>query len=353
MNYDITFHPSWWHQYAGVDFVQDFFDDPAYRMDCDLKMQRTLYDHFGKYGLGRKQPEKRPILGTDYLAAGYLYSELMGCEIRYQPDNSPQVLCRNLEIEEAAALSAPVLAESEVWARTQRQIDWLQQTFGRVEIHVNLQGIQNVAMDLLGEELLIAYYTEPELAQKVLQTVTDLTIDVGRRFRMLSDELSGGVTAIIRRDAPKAYLTSNCTVEMISNEMYEQFLLPMDQQLAETFSPFAIHHCGKSMEHVVRGYSKVPHLQFAEVGAFSDVKAVRRALPGVFLNARYSPVRLMQASREEIFSEVEALHRDGAENGGRISVSCVGIDSKMPEQQLLHFLDACEAVSQKYASAAI
>ena len=24
MKYDITFHPSWWHKNAGVDFTQDF-----------------------------------------------------------------------------------------------------------------------------------------------------------------------------------------------------------------------------------------------------------------------------------------------------------------------------------------
>ena len=33
IKYDITFHPSWWHQNAGIDFSQPFFDDPEYRMD--------------------------------------------------------------------------------------------------------------------------------------------------------------------------------------------------------------------------------------------------------------------------------------------------------------------------------
>ena len=92
--YDITFHPSWWHKNAGIDFSQPFFDDYKYRMDCDVKMRRALYDHFGAYGIGEKNPQPRPLIGTDLLAAGYLYSELMGCGIVYQPDNSPQVICR-------------------------------------------------------------------------------------------------------------------------------------------------------------------------------------------------------------------------------------------------------------------
>ena len=61
MKYDITFHPSWWHENAGVDFTQEFFDDPEYRMDCDVKMRRTLYERFGEYGLGEKDPRSVPF----------------------------------------------------------------------------------------------------------------------------------------------------------------------------------------------------------------------------------------------------------------------------------------------------
>ena len=119
--------------------------------------------------------------------------------------------------------------------------------------------------------------------------------------------MSGGVTAIVRQTVTECYLTSNCSVEMISNALYEEFLLKFDQELADAFGNFGIHHCGKSMEHVVEGYSKVKGLTFAEVGAFSDIKTVRSNLPGIFLNARYSPMRLMNASKEDIFSEVKDL----------------------------------------------
>ena len=58
--FDITFHPSWWHKHAGIDFSQPFFDDYKYRMDCDVKMRRALYDHFGAYGIGEKDPGPGP-----------------------------------------------------------------------------------------------------------------------------------------------------------------------------------------------------------------------------------------------------------------------------------------------------
>ncbi len=348
MKYDITFHPSWWHKNAGVDFTQNFFDDPEYRMDCDVRMRRVLFEKFGEYGIGEEHPEKRPLLGTDLLAAGYLYSELMGCDIIYEPDNSPQVVCAHLDEDSIDDVEIPDLEKSEVWARTQKQIDYLKKEYGRVETYVNLQGIQNIAMDLMGQDVLMAYYSAPEEVDRLLCKITEFSIDVGKRFYALSDDVSGGVTAIIRQTRPLCYLTSNCSVEMVSNQIYEDFLLKYDQQLAEAFPHFAIHHCGRSMEHVVDGYSKVQNLEFAEVGAFSDIKAVREKLPGVFLNARYSPVRLMNAAKEDVEKEVAALAENGQENGGLVSISCVGIDSNMPDEQILSFLEACRKISGSY-----
>lgn len=343
MKYDITFHPSWWHDNAGVDFTQEFFDDPEYRMECDVRMRKTLYEHFGDYGMGEKEPEKRPLLGTDMLAAGYLLSELMDCGIIYQADNSPQVQCRNLDEESIEDVAVPNLDKSPVWARTQRQIDYLLEKFGYVEPYVNLMGIQNIAMDLMGQEVLLSYYTAPDEVDGLLGKITELSLEVGKRFKALSDDISGGVTAIVRKTRPDVYLTSNCSVEMVSNDIYEKFLLKYDRKLADEFKHFGVHHCGKTMEHVAEGYSKINGLEFAEVGAFSDIKAVRKKLPGVFLNARYSPVRLMNASKAQIKEEVQSLVQDGQENGGLISVSCVGIDNQVSDTQIRCFLEACAA----------
>ena len=209
---------------------------------------------------------------------------------------------------------------------------------------MNLMGIQNIAMDIMGQDVMVAYYTAPEEVDGLLDEITKLSIDVGKRFKALSGDISGGVTAIVRQTMPEVYLTSNCSVEMVSNEIYENFLLKYDQKLADAFGDFGVHHCGKTMEHVAEGYSKLKGLVFAEVGAFSDLAAVRGRLTGVFLNARYSPVRLMSASEEEIRREVEALARDGQENGKNISVSCVGIDKNVPDQQIRWFLEACRSI---------
>ena len=314
-------------------------------MDCDVKMRRALYDHFGAYGLGEKDPQKRPLLGTDLLAAGYLHSQIMGCDIIYQADNSPQVVCRKIDAEEIAGIHAPKLEESPVWQATQKQIDYLLEKYGRVEPYVNLMGIQNIALDLLGEDIFMAYYDEEEEVSRLLGEITDLSIEIGQRFRRLSDDISGGVTAIVRQTVPECYLTSNCSVEMVSNAQYEEFLLQWDQKLADAFGSFGIHHCGQSMEHVVEGYAKVRGLTFAEVGAGSDIAAVRAALLDIHLNARVSPVSLMTMDDRQIEELVRSLYENGkAADGEKISISCVGIDKDVTDERICAFLKACAAL---------
>jgi len=343
IQYDITFHPKWWNKNVGIAFTKDFFNDPEYRMDCDIKMRKALYERFGGFGIGEKAPKKRPLLGTEFLAAGYLYSQIMGCDIVYQEDNSPQVICMKLDETTIGTVQVPNLDKNPIWQDTQKQIQYFLDQYGHVETYINLMGIQNVALDMMGQELMISYYTAPEEVDLLLGKVTKLTLEIGKRFQLLSSDLSGGVTAITRKTMPECYVTSNCSVDMISNNLYEEFLLKYDQLLADAFPCFGIHHCGQTMEHVVEGYKKVKGLQFAEVGAFSDIKAVRHALPNIHLNARYSPVHLREVAKEDIANEVQTLVTLGKseETGRNISVSCVGIDDQVSDEKIISFLEAC------------
>ena len=339
---DVTLHPAWWHRHAGVSFGSAFFDDPEYRLEADCRMRRVLFEKFGQYGLGEERPEPRPILGSDLIASGYLHSMLLGCPVRFAHGNPPEVLCANLSDDAVLGLQPPDLTSSPVWQATERQIDWLLARFGRVEPCVNLMGVQNVALDLRGQQLYMDYYENPLLAHRLLSVCAESIAAVGLRLRGLSGRISGGVTAIVNQTAPDVYLTSNCTVEMVSRQIYEEFLLCHDRRLAALFQPFGIHHCGQTMEHVSQAYAQVAGLAFAEVGAGSDLAAVRRHMPGVHLNARVSPVWLAQATYEEISSAVHALIEAGRPEN-LLSVSCVGIDASVEDGQVIRFLQACQS----------
>lgn len=330
---DVTFHPGWWHRHCGVDFDKRFFDDPEYRIACDVKMRKLLYEKFGDYGIGEANPQPRPILGSDLIASGYLYSELLGCDIRYSKDAPPEVISNELVLEEFVNLKA-----QPAWKKVEEQVEWLMKHYGYVVPCVNLQGVQNLAIDVRGSEFMMEYYEEPEQCERILEICTRLSIETGEYFYQFSDRISGGVTAIVNQTVPKAYVTSNCTVDMISPSLYEEFLLPCDQMLAERFPVFGVHHCGTAMERYALEYAKIkPHLEFAEVGAGSDIAVVRAALPDTFLNLRYSPVKLKTASAEEIRADIEAAKKAGGDPA-LVSLSCVGIDADVSDEQVKAYL---------------
>ncbi len=333
---DITFHPRWWNENVGVEFDEKFFWNPEYRIKADQAMRKELYQRFGELGLGEKDPTPRPILGSDLIASGFLYSAIMGCEVCYAPNDPPQVIQKNISDQELSALSMIDIDQNLLWKDTLKQAKILEEQYGEVISHINLQGVQNIALDLRGSELFIDYYTKPQEAEKLLQCCTQLMIDTGKVFKQFSPYLSHGVSAITRIVAPDIYLTSNCTVEMISEETYEKCLLHFDSQLAKVFRPFGVHHCGKSTERLAKAYAKL-YPEFVEVGAFSDIAAVRKAMPEVFLNLRYSPVKLKSVSKKELANDITSMFRANGDSK-KVSISCVGIDNEVDDEIIREFL---------------
>ena len=337
---DVTFHPSWWYRHAGVEFDEKFWFDADYRVDADVRMRRTLYDYFGDLGIGEKDPMPRPILFSDLLASGFLYSQLLGCEVVFRKDDAPQVLAAGLTDEQVDALRAPDLDTHPLWQRVQCQIDGFLQRYGYVESAINLMGIQNIALDLRGDELFCDYYDdESDRKDRLLGVATELSLDIGRRLYAVSRTVSGGVTSIVKQVCPSVYLTSNCSVTMISGEQYREHLLPYDTRLAEAFPCFGIHHCGSNMENAIEEYLKVPNLRFLEIGAGSDLDRIARALNGrdILSCIRYSPVALKTDTPEQIRRNTEAaIAAFGSDE--RLCFSCVGIDRDVEIEKVREYL---------------
>ena len=204
-------------------------------------------------------------------------------------------------------------------------------------------GVQNIALDLRGQDLFVDYYDPDSPAEHLLDVACQTMLVACARLRAYTPYLSAGVTNVIGHVCPEVFLTSNCSVEMVSQKIYEEHLLQFDTRLAEAFAPFGIHHCGRTMEHVVGGYAKVPNLAFVEVGAFSDLAAVAAALPDTIkINARYSPVRLMDVKEDDLNRELSEMAR--IVPGQRLSISCVGLDKEISDGQVKLFLETCRRV---------
>lgn len=338
---EVVFHPSWWNRHFGLKFDEGFFFDPERRVKDERTMRSALHARFGDLGLGEKNPPPRPVIGPVHLAAGFLPSAVLGCEIRYFEDASPEVVPRNLSDAEALALEVPDLDANPVFQKFAAMLNSLEGEHGYLEGDVNWEGVQNVALNLRGARLFEDYFDNPDLARRLLDVCARTISAMAQYVRGRTGSNSIAVNRIVGAVNPSISLHSNCTVAMISPDTYREYLLGHDRRLARDLYPYGIHHCGVNMHLVREEYAKVEGAELFDVGWGSDVAACRASLPGAVFSLRMSPVRVATASRAEVVADVEALLR----NAGPLeqaALCCINLDDRAPDENVRAIFEVAE-----------
>jgi hypothetical protein len=342
---EVVFHPSWWNRHYGLSFDEAFFFNPTKRVESERTMRAGLHQRFGDWGLGEAESAPRPVIGPVHLAAGFLPSAVLGCQIRYTDNASPQVLPANLSDEQVMTLDVPDLENNPAFAKLIVLMDTLEAQYGKLEGDVNWEGVQNVALNLRGPQLFVDYYERPDLARRLLdvsaQTISAMAAYVRRR----TGSSSVAVNRIVGAVDSRISLHSNCTVAMISALTYRQYLLDYDQRLAKELWPYGIHHCGADMHKVRDEYAQVKGAEFFDVGWGSDVAACRAALPDAIFSLRLSPVRVSALTPAEVAADVEGLLR-AAGPLDRAAICCINMDAETPDENVRAIYEVAERYRQ-------
>ena len=142
---DIVLAPEWWHKNTGITFDRDFFFHPLKRVECEQRMEQTLYERWGKYGLGEDKDTVRPEIGAVHLAAGFFLSEILGCEVEYIENHPPAVKCNNreeLKVDVEGVFKTKTFKEFEALCNT------LKVKHGYLTGDVNWGGLLNIAYQM-------------------------------------------------------------------------------------------------------------------------------------------------------------------------------------------------------------
>jgi hypothetical protein len=339
---DVMFDASWWHRFYGIRFDAGYVRaHPRHRAELEGRMQRALYERFGRVGLGSKSAEPIPVISTQMTPLCYLVGEVFGCETFFSERSTPCTVPLRLEQKALENLNALDVLNTPVMQKLAQDIDWLEREYGHVTGDLNPQGVLNNAMCIADAEILALFLTNPVLAHRLLRIVTDAMVQVVRFIRSRAGTSSISVTNIVGQVDPELFVTSNCSTTMISPKTYREFLLECDQALAEALPPFGIHHCGMDLQRMAPEYQQVRGLSFLEVGWGSDVAAVRRLFPELHLNARYSPVKMRSATPEVIEHDVRQLI-DAGRPLEKLSLSILGLDDTVPDANVVAFFEAAE-----------
>jgi hypothetical protein len=338
---EVVFHPSWWNQHYGIEFDEGFFYDPVRRVETEQRMRGILHERFGDLGLGEANPAPRPVIGAVNLAAGYLPSAALGCELKYFKDASVEVIPANLSDDQIQALEVPDLEMNPEFQKLIRLMDALEAKYGCLEGDVNWEGVQNVALNLRGQQLFMDYFENPALARRVLDVAERTLSATAAYVRKRTGTNSISVNRIVGPVDSRISLHSNCTVTMVSADTYREFLLGYDQKLAADLWPYGIHYCGKDMQKVRHEFAKVDGAVLFDVGWGSDIAACRAALPEAMFSLRMNPVRVSTMSREQVVADVEKLLKEAGPLE-QAAVCCVNMDQNTPDENVRAIFETVE-----------
>jgi hypothetical protein len=323
---DVVFHPNWWHKHYDLAFDRDFFYNPERRVWQEQRMRGLLYERFGDLGLGQKDAPRRPIVGPILMGSGYIVQEILGCEIKYQESGNPWVLPRNLSEAEAWKLEVPEDIERTPPMRALLSLmEKLEAEFGYLQGDVPLHSVLNAAIDLRGQDYFIDLIENQPLVEHLNQVIARTIYAVGKRIKARTNNVAISVNRIIASFDPSIFIIPNCSLQMISPQMYEDLLLKHDRWLGQQLPPLGFHHCGDNAHNFAPLYARAK-ATYLDVGWGSDIAACRAALPDAWLSLRLNPVRLRTATPEEVVSDTEALFRAHGAPWNKVAVCCINMD---------------------------
>ena len=324
----VSFSPDWFAARMGLDYGEDWHRDPLHRRESFAAMARALNKEYPELRLGGDPEAIRG--GLSQIDGCALAAALFGQEILFDPEGWPENRKAPLGDAAAAALRLPDLPGHPLVADLLRQIDLIEREWGEVDGELNYQGVLNTAFRLRGEQLFVDLVQEPERAHHVLGAVCDTMIALARL--VYDRQAKTGV----RKDY---FVTSNCVVNMISEEHYRRFVMPYDRKLAGSFSLFGVHNCGWNVDAYAAAYAGLGALEYLDFGIASDFSRLRALFPATTLTPILNPEEVIGRGPQEVRDILRRLR----ESLGDCRIILGSLDSRTRPEEVNSFF--CEAAA--------
>lgn len=194
----------------------------------------------------------------------HFIDRIFGCEVFFQDGQWYNRYLKN----EVGQLQKPDLDNNETWALAKRIayafLD-LKVTAPLFETPVIASPL-NIAVNLYGEEILVAMLMEPEAARHDLQIINEVLIELHQWYRAHIPAVQlQPVVACGRCQPPEHGQLCGCTTQLLSPQLYEEFIMPLDDALLGVYpNGGMIHLCG-SHTQLIPLFAKMPHLKCVQL----------------------------------------------------------------------------------------
>jgi hypothetical protein len=330
---EIGFTPNWYHQSLGIDFDEKWHTEPAYRKQSLTEMRTEIDRRFPGNRIGKNDGEFPDLLTGLYGACSV--AAIYGVPVRYEKEQWPTSEHVHISDEELSTIKSPDLATSSFFQSILRQVDWIVRNEGKAYGFMNWQGVLNNAQRIRGQELFMDFYMNPEGVKNLLNCVCTTMIDAAKILQQKQHESGMDFTF---------FTVSNCLVNMLSPELYNEFILPFDQKIAKAFDTIGIHNCAWSATPYLDDYAQVPKVGYIDMGMDSDLEKAKKLFPETRRAIMYTPMDVANKTPEQIRSDMELI----AKKYGPCDIVAADIEHGTPDEKVLELIKICEVISGKF-----
>lgn len=301
MRVSLGFEPAWFHRRCNVDFSERWHRDPVYRYQTLMRMQAELCRAFPEISYW-KSGALQDLATISGCYGAYVIPRLFGLRLRYSPDRWPVLEPgRKLSVDELEQLDAERLLAGPFVEELFEQMETIEREWGCIYGYMNWQGVLNNAFHLRGQNIFLDLHDRPELADHLFSNISQVMIRLAQMVQQRQRESGFYVNQ---------FCVSNCTVNMVSPQIYRRFLFQYDARIGAAFERFGVHTCNWNVTPYLEVLDELPNVGYLDMGMESDMAKAKE----LFRHARraviYSPVKLQEANAEEIASDMETIHRE-------------------------------------------
>lgn len=327
---------------------KDYFEKPHIMMEMQLAQRKWI-----RYNVPQDQemgPPKDSWGGINVDFQNIIEAAWLGCEIVYPPGEVPDTIpilrgekkkLLRMEIPDPLQgnLMGRVYDYYHYFEEVRKDFDFEGKPLGPTSVSLGTDGPFTVACNLRGAtEFCIDIYEDPQFAHELMSFVTEAIIT---RIKAWMDFM--GV-----RYPMQSWGFADDSIELISGDVYREFVLPYHRRLVETFSlggPNSIHLCGRASHHFKTLMEEL-NIRSFDTGFPTDLGAMRRELgPDVLFRGNIHPQLLRDGPPSAIEEAVGKLLSSGVMEGGKF-ILCEG-NNVAPCTPLEHFAVMYEA-GKKY-----
>jgi hypothetical protein len=336
----LGFTPRWYHARLGMDLGERWHLDPEYRYETIVQAKEYLHETFPSVPYFTPEYDERGVERTAATISGVygilVVPMLYGIEPVYWSDNWPDAKPGGqLSKEAIAALPPPDPASAPHIRALLEQMDWIERKAGSVPGYLNYQGVLNIALKVRGNGIFLDMLDDPEWAK--------------RFFRHIGESMARTASLVQERQQrsgfPSGVFTvSNCVMNMVSPDQYEEYVLPIDLSLSARFPTFGVHTCNWDATPYLEKLRAIGKMGYLDMGTMSDLEQTKRLFPTTRRSVLFGPVDLENKDEAEIYADLERIATDY----GPCDVALADVETTTPDERVRYFLEAAAEISTEY-----